>query len=59
MISGQHQSFGMIYNAMQAQAAILSFNDIYRILAVLMAVMIPGFLLLRRGQTGGGSAAAH
>jgi DHA2 family multidrug resistance protein len=59
MVSGQHQSFGMIYNAMQAQAAILSFNDIYRILAVLMAVMIPGFLLLRRGQSGGGSAAAH
>jgi DHA2 family multidrug resistance protein len=59
MISGQHQSFGMIYNAMQAQAAILSFNDIYRILAVMMAVMIPGFLLLRRGQSGGGSAAAH
>jgi DHA2 family multidrug resistance protein len=59
MISGQHQSFGMIYNAMQAQAAILSFNDIYRILAVLMAVMIPGFLLLRRGQSAGGSAAAH
>jgi hypothetical protein len=49
----------MSYNAMQAQAAILSFNDIYRILAVLMAVMIPGFLLLRRGQSGGGSAAAH
>jgi DHA2 family multidrug resistance protein len=59
MVSGQHQSFGMIYNAMQAQAAILSFNDIYRILAVLMAVMIPGFLLLRRGQGAGGSAAAH
>jgi DHA2 family multidrug resistance protein len=59
MISGQHQSFGMIYNAMQAQAAILSFNDIYRILAVLMAVMIPGFLLLRRGQSAGGSATAH
>jgi DHA2 family multidrug resistance protein len=59
MVSGQHQSFGMIYNAMQAQAAILSFNDIYRILAVMMAVMIPGFLLLRRGQSGGGSAAAH
>ena len=59
MVSGQHQSFGTIYNAMQAQAAILSFNDIYRILAVLMAVMIPGFLLLRRGQSAGGSAAAH
>src|SRR6185437_554529 len=60
MISGQHQSFGMIYNSMQAQAAILSFNDIYRILAVVMALMIPGFLLLRRGhRTSGPAAAAH
>ena len=32
----------MIYNTIQAQAAILSFNDIYRILAVVMALMTPG-----------------
>ena len=50
MISGQHQSFGMLYNAIQAQAAILSFNDIYRILAVVMALMVPGFLVLRKAQ---------
>ncbi len=59
MITGQHQSFGMLYNGVQAQAAILSFNDIYRILALLMAVMIPGFLLLRRGHRAGGPAASH
>jgi hypothetical protein len=49
----------MIYNTIQAQAAILSFNDIYRILAVVMALMTPGFLLLRRGQRASGPAAAH
>ena len=59
MIGGQHQAFGMIYNAIQAQAAILSFNDIYRILAVVMALMTPGFLLLRRGQRASGPSAAH
>ena len=59
MIGGQHQAFGMIYNTIQAQAAILSFNDIYRILAVVMALMTPGFLLLRRGQRASGPAAAH
>lgn len=59
MISGQHQSFGMIYNTIQAQAAILSFNDIYRILAVVMALMVPGFLILRKGQSAGGPSAAH
>jgi hypothetical protein len=59
MISGQHQAFGTIYNAIQAQAAILSFNDIYRILAVVMALMIPGFLLLRRSQRSSSPSAAH
>jgi MFS transporter, DHA2 family, multidrug resistance protein len=59
MISGQHQTFGMIYNTMQAQAAILSFNDIYRILAVVMALMVPGFLVLRKAKRATGPAAAH
>ena len=59
MITGQHQGFGVIYNAIQAQAAILSFNDIYRILATVMALMIPGFLLLRRGHRAAGPSAAH
>ncbi|HZO81577.1 MAG TPA: DHA2 family efflux MFS transporter permease subunit [Candidatus Binataceae bacterium] len=59
MVSGRHQAFGAMYGQIQAQAAMLSFNDIYRILALLMAVLIPGFLLLRRGQSAGGGAASH
>jgi len=59
MISGQHQSFGILYDAIQAQAAMLSFNDIYRILAVVMALMVPGFLVLRKAQRASGPAAAH
>jgi hypothetical protein len=58
IITGNHQGFGLLYQAVQAQAAMLSFNDIYRILALLMALLIPGFLLLRRGNRGGGSSAA-
>jgi hypothetical protein len=34
-----------------AQAAILSFDDLYRIMAVLMLVMVPAFLGLRRART--------
>jgi hypothetical protein len=49
----------MIYNAIQAQAAILSFNDIYRILAVVMALMVPGFLVLRKARRASGPSAAH
>jgi len=35
----------------------LSFNDIYRTLAIAMMILIPSFLLLRRAQPGSGVAA--
>jgi hypothetical protein len=41
----------------QAQAAMLAFNDIYRTLAIAMVFLIPSLLLLRRGAAS--SAAAH
>jgi hypothetical protein len=47
----------MIYGAVQAQAAMLSFNDIYRILALVALIMIPSFLLLRGAHVGSGGAA--
>jgi MFS transporter, DHA2 family, multidrug resistance protein len=56
MMSGQKQGLGMVYGAIQAQSAMLSFNDIYRFLTVLMLLLIPSFLLLRRGSMAGGSA---
>jgi DHA2 family multidrug resistance protein len=56
IVSGQMQGLGMIYGTIQAQSAMLSFNDIYRFLAVLMVLLIPSFLLLRRGSTAGGGA---
>ena len=58
IITGQKQGFGMLYSMMQAQSAMLSFNDIYRMLAIVMAVLIPSFLLLR-GSRGGSGSAAH
>jgi DHA2 family multidrug resistance protein len=56
MITGQHHGFGMLYGMVQSQAAMLSFNDIYRMLALLMALLVPAFMLLRRAGSG---AAAH
>ncbi|HYA34942.1 MAG TPA: DHA2 family efflux MFS transporter permease subunit, partial [Candidatus Binataceae bacterium] len=58
MVSGQKQGLGEIYGMIQAQASMLSFNDIYRVLGFVMIVLIPSFLLLRR-VGGGGGAAAH
>jgi DHA2 family multidrug resistance protein len=51
LITGQKQGFGMVYGAVQGQSAMLSFNDIYRVLAGLALVMIPSFLLLRGART--------
>jgi DHA2 family multidrug resistance protein len=58
IISGQKQGFGMVYHAIQSQAAMLAFNDIYRMFAILTVVMIPSFLVLR-GQVSAAPAAAH
>jgi DHA2 family multidrug resistance protein len=61
LISGQKQGFGMVYGMIQQQAAMLAFNDIYRILAFMTLLMIPSFLLLRgaRRPAGGAPVAAH
>jgi MFS transporter, DHA2 family, multidrug resistance protein len=54
MVAGNHQGFAGVYGMIQAQAAMLSFNDIYRVLAIWMMILIPSFVLLRRvGATSG------
>jgi MFS transporter, DHA2 family, multidrug resistance protein len=55
MSTGQKQGLGMVYRAIQAQSAMLSFNDIYRVLAVIALLMIPSFLLLHGANSAGGS----
>ena len=57
VLSGQRQGLGMVYDAIQAQAAMLSFNDIYRMLTIGMLLLIPSFLLLQRSRAGGGMSA--
>jgi MFS transporter, DHA2 family, multidrug resistance protein len=48
LVTGQKQGLGMVYGMVMSQAAILSFNDLYRVLAMLMFAMVPAFLWLRR-----------
>ena len=50
LVTGQKQGLGMVYEMLTSQAAILSFDDLYRILAVLMLAMVPAFLGLRRAR---------
>src|SRR6516225_583816 len=58
IILGQKQALGMVYGVVQSQAAMLAFNDIYRLLAILTFLMIPSFLILR-GPISRGGAPAH
>jgi DHA2 family multidrug resistance protein len=51
LVTGQKQGLGMVYEMLTSQAAILSFDDLYRLLAVLMFAMVPVFFALRRAGT--------
>ncbi len=59
MVTGQKQSLGMVYGTIQQQSAMLAFNDIYRMLTVMAALMIPSFLLFRSQRPAGPAPAAH
>jgi DHA2 family multidrug resistance protein len=59
IITGRKQGLGMVYGLIQSQSAMLAFNDIYRLLAVIAVLMIPSFLLLRGGKPAAGPAPAH
>jgi MFS transporter, DHA2 family, multidrug resistance protein len=56
LMTHQAQGLGMVYGAIQQQASLLAYNDIYRLLAMMSAVFIPAFLLVRKHQTSGGAA---
>jgi hypothetical protein len=47
---GQRHGMAMIYGLVQRQAMMLSFNDIYKMLAVLMLLLIPTFFFLQRDR---------
>jgi MFS transporter, DHA2 family, multidrug resistance protein len=58
LVTGQHQSLGMVYRMIQDQALLLAYNDVYRMFAYLALLFVPGCILLSR--VGGAEAgAAH
>ena len=56
---GHKQPMMMLYGMVQRQAMMLSFNDIYRILCVLMLLLVPCFLFLQRDRRNLPAEAAH
>jgi DHA2 family multidrug resistance protein len=57
LATNQRQGLGMVYRSVQVQASLLAYNDIYRALAILAALGIPIFLLLKKAS--GGGAGGH
>ena len=55
LMTHQAQGLGMVYGAIQQQASLLAYNDIYRLLAMMSAVFFPTFLLVRKHQTSSGA----
>ncbi len=47
---GEMQGMQMLYGMVQRQAMMLSFNDIYRLLALLMIIMVPTVFFLQRDR---------
>jgi DHA2 family multidrug resistance protein len=48
LAAGQQQGMLLLYHSVQRQAMMLSFNDIYRLLCVMMLVLVPTFVFLQR-----------
>ncbi|MGH8011723.1 MAG: MFS transporter, partial [Candidatus Binataceae bacterium] len=60
MTTAQRQGLGMIYQTIQAQAGLLAYNDVYRILAVVLVIVAPiCFLLPRARRSEGAPAIGH
>ncbi|HVC45175.1 MAG TPA: DHA2 family efflux MFS transporter permease subunit [Candidatus Binataceae bacterium] len=57
LATNQRQGIGMLYHTVQSQASLLAYNDIYRLLAILGALFIPSFLMLKK--TTGRAPAGH
>jgi DHA2 family multidrug resistance protein len=58
LITNHVQGFGVTYHAIQQQASLLAYNDIYRMLALVAVCFAPTFLLLSRAR-GVSGAPAH
>jgi MFS transporter, DHA2 family, multidrug resistance protein len=59
MVTGQRQGLGLVYRAIQQQSAMLAFNDIYRMLAVIALLTIPSFALFQSARPKTSDSAVH
>jgi DHA2 family multidrug resistance protein len=52
-------SWGLIYNQVLRQASMLSFNDVFYILSVMIVLILPLVLLMKKGEAHGPGPGMH
>jgi DHA2 family multidrug resistance protein len=57
--TGHKEGLAMVYAVIQSQAAVLAFNDLYRLLAGLLIAMIPFYFVLRHAPMSVGPESSH
>jgi DHA2 family multidrug resistance protein len=57
--TGHKEGLAMVYAVIQSQAAVLAFNDLYRLLAGLLIAMIPFYFVLRKAPMSVGPESSH
>jgi DHA2 family multidrug resistance protein len=58
-VTATHQAYGAIWDMVQRQAAMLSYNDVFRFLGGMFLIMLPLLALMRKPRAGKGPAVAH
>jgi hypothetical protein len=56
MAADSKQGLGMMYGMIQAQAWLLAYNDVYRLMALIALSCAPWCMLLRRADGKGAAA---
>jgi MFS transporter, DHA2 family, multidrug resistance protein len=57
--TGHHQAYAVIYSILQQQAALFSYVDMFRLLAIVCLVCIPAVLLFKKPKSRSAAALTH
>lgn len=58
-VTALHQAYAAIFGMVQRQAAMLSFVETFRVMALIFLLLVPLVLLMKRPTHGGGAAPMH
>jgi len=57
--SAAEKAYSAMFGMIRKQAAMIAYNDVFRILMWLFVIMLPFIFLMKRPRRGGGPGMAH